>query len=816
MADRRTDDKTKGQQADERQLPPRLRRRLYAAHLTLWWEHAWRRAWPLPSLLATFFALALFDVLPLAPGWLHAGLLLAFGLAVLIVCWRVFRLPWPSVSEAGRRLEQDSGLAHRPLQTLTDRLSAGAGDPVAQTLWQAEQRRLQAVLQQLSLKRPAPDLARHDPWGLRFAPLLLLAIALSGGTHDVTERLLRAVRPNLAHLGGPGPMLQVWLTPPDYTGKAPILLDDRSTNQPLVLPADTKLLAVLQGGHGKAQLFFAGKSHPFQTLDGGSQRLESTIDSQGRLQIRQGRRQIGTWRITLQDISPPSIGFASPPESDPEGRLRLDIEGRDTYGIAKAWANIRRVDRPDATPMSITLPLGGGHPATVRQAAWHDLTNHPWAGLPVTIEPEAENVAGQRATGEPANVSLPERTFTNPVARAIVAQRGHLAVTPDQRLDVADALAGIAAQPESFGQDVTVFLALSTASSRLRHDQSPDAIPSVIDLLWQTALRIEEGDRPEAQRALDETARALEQALADGASQAEIERLMTELQTAMARYLDALAEQAERQGEPLLPADPDQPTVSPEELEGMLEHMRALSRTGSSEAARQMLSELRQMLDGLGSAPSGEMSGQASKMRQGLRDLQTITEQQRQLLDDVFKRAQKTPDPTGSEQKRRQDGRNHRSDAGKMDVERQEGLRERLRQTLQRMDDMGADVPDALGQAEQAMQDSTQALKQDALQDAIDAQTEAVARLQDGSRAAAQSWAKQSGGGTVRPGSGRDPLGRSLRNGRDENDHTVKIPDQAEVKKAREVLDELRRRAGQAERPSAERDYLQRLLKHFF
>jgi hypothetical protein len=59
-------------------------------------------------------------------------------------------------------------------------------------------------------------------------------------------------------------------------------------------------------------------------------------------------------------------------------------------------------------------------------------------------------------------------------------------------------------------------------------------------------------------------------------------------------------------------------------------------------------------------------------------------------------------------------------------------------------------------------------------------------------------------------------LGRSLPGNRDADDRTVKIPKQADLQKAREVLDELRRRAGQVERPSPERDYLQRLLKQFF
>jgi hypothetical protein len=43
----------------------------------------------------------------------------------------------------------------------------------------------------------------------------------------------------------------------------------------------------------------------------------------------------------------------------------------------------------------------------------------------------------------------------------------------------------------------------------------------------------------------------------------------------------------------------------------------------------------------------------------------------------------------------------------------------------------------------------------------------------------------------------------------------VKIPEEAELQRAREILDELRRRSGQYGRPQMEREYIDRLLKQF-
>jgi len=68
-----------------------------------------------------------------------------------------------------------------------------------------------------------------------------------------------------------------------------------------------------------------------------------------------------------------------------------------------------------------------------------------------------------------------------------------------------------------------------------------------------------------------------------------------------------------------------------------------------------------------------------------------------------------------------------------------------------------------------------------------------------------------SGGGMVP----RDPLGRATRNGGTADDGTTRIPEQSEVQRSRDLLNEIRRRAGEYQRPEPERDYLHRLLRQF-
>jgi hypothetical protein len=70
----------------------------------------------------------------------------------------------------------------------------------------------------------------------------------------------------------------------------------------------------------------------------------------------------------------------------------------------------------------------------------------------------------------------------------------------------------------------------------------------------------------------------------------------------------------------------------------------------------------------------------------------------------------------------------------------------------------------------------------------------------------------------ARPGDNqRDPLGRDTQspNNGQVNREGVQIPDEMELRRTREIVDELRRRRGERERPPLELDYLDRLLDQF-
>jgi hypothetical protein len=69
--------------------------------------------------------------------------------------------------------------------------------------------------------------------------------------------------------------------------------------------------------------------------------------------------------------------------------------------------------------------------------------------------------------------------------------------------------------------------------------------------------------------------------------------------------------------------------------------------------------------------------------------------------------------------------------------------------------------------------------------------------------------------GPARADQQTDPLGRPLRGHDYGDDSTVKVPGEIDAQRARRVLEELRKRFGEIDRPQLELDYIERLLKDY-
>jgi len=842
---------------------------LELARAAVFWEILWPRLWPAVAVAAVFVSVALLDLLPMLPFWLHS--LVLVGFAVLFgyrVRGAAQNFPGVDDDAAERRLERDSGLDHRPLRALHDRQVTGLESEIVRGLWQAHLRRMADAARQLRVRWPSPGLARLDPMALRAVVGLFLVIGVVAAGSQAWGRLERALAPRLD--GGPQGIMEfsLWITPPAYTGAAPMFLERPKENNlitsPSGVPPSTPSVAALTMPVGSTLLAQTGDSRQAPELviganiiqfadigksadgkgAGTSFRIETVIGDEDIdadiLEVRLGGRKLAAWPITVSADAPPEVEFTRAPSRTGRAQIRIDYEARDDYGLAGLQVVARRADGIPVpggeAAIHAELPLPGLGSKKVEGNALKDFSAHPWAGMAVLMTLETLDGRGQAGISDAISVVLPQRVFNHPVARALAETRKQLNdPKPAVIAEVLAVLNSIASRPKHFFDDTVVFLALSVAQSRLIHDETPEGAGAVQVLLWETALRIEDGEFAIAERDLRKAQERLMKSLKNGADAQEMERLMDEMKEALDKYLAALAEHLQKQGLTQLPIDPNARAVDSSDLQRMIEEARDLARTGSLEAARKMLSDLKRMLDsirnGLERGKPRKDVAQAKRMLDKLRDL---TRRQGKELDRTFRRQR---DAAGAMQGRsRSQGQKNRkkgtregqgegeSKAAGKGVSEQQALRRELDRLMRQMGDILGNIPPDLDKAERAMKGAVRGLQKGDLEQAQSNQTVALEKLRQGLEGMAEQMARRLGSGVGisrgqaggQPG-GIDPFGRRAGGalGGNVDDGATKVPGRMERRQAHEILRELRRRAGERTRPLDERDYIERLLKRF-
>jgi uncharacterized protein (TIGR02302 family) len=821
-------------------------------------EAAWVALWPSLALIGVFLVVSLLGLWALLPAWLHALGLAGLAGGLIWTLWRArASLLWPNHDSGLRRLERVNALSHQPLRSLGDRLSGGALDPATTSLWRRHQERLARALRQLRVGAPRSDLPRRDPWALRAGLLLLLLVALVEAGGLAPKRLLQAFELQRAAPLAEAPVeLTLWVTPPMYTGRPPVRLEvERSVpGEPAVvrapatvgLPAGSEALAQLHHLGAPAATFslaLGEQAEAFVAIGEDSAEASLLIGLSGQLRVGSETEDLGVWNIEAIPDQAPSIAFAEAPSATHRGVLRAQFLANDDYGVTSIALLMSRLGHDDQIER-IELMRPGGGATEIDDAAYLDLTPHPWAGLPVVIRLEAVDGIDQRGQSEPEEMVLPARPFQHPVARAIIEQRRRLAAEPEQRDEVVAALDQLSRAPTLYQNDAAVYMALRSAALRLLHAENQAALDEVMALLWDTALHLEDGSLSLAERELRELQDALKDALAEGASDQELERLMAELERALNEYLDALAQQAQEldQQQQVQPLDPNAMQVQRQDLQQMLDMMKEMIKTGAREAAQQMLAQLQEMLENLQVARNGQMQQGEQMMSQ----LQQMIQRQQELLDQTFDLSRQ-PGQEGQQGQQGQQGqRGQRGQQGQMGPMQpggqggqpgqmqpggqlgqmamdQEALRRALGELMAAIGEAGAQIPRALGEAELAMRAARDALQEGQPGNALDPEAQALDQLRQGGQAMMQEMQRMYGQGQGQmPGqqygqapNNRDPLGRSMYNQGGADLWGERVPTELDLGKARAILEELQRRASERQRPPDELDYLHRLLRRF-
>lgn len=825
----------------------RLGRAILTARAAIWWEAAWPRLQGVLILLVFYVGLSWLGLWALLPRWLAILCLLVFAALLLRAVYRLRFVRWPSRVEAVHRVELDTGLRHRPLSALDDRLFGQGDGAETGVLWAAHQARMAEALKNLRAAVPHPEAFRADPLALRVLAVLLMIVGFHVAGDERWRRLSPFVADEAAE-AAPALRIDAWITPPVHTRRAPVFLTGasarlREPGQPVSVPEGSEVTVRAQGIEGLSVLLTGGDEPQvlaaFDSAPGGGAgpgNHRGVLERSGDLQIRDGERLIDAWPIVVEPDAAPTVRLLDDPEEQFSGSVRFSYLLGDDYGIVEAWADVspvrsnRRDGGAPARPLveapHFPLSLPGGESGRGAGETIRDLTSHPWAGSPVSLVLGARDHAGQEGRSTPHDFTLPQRRFAKPLARAIVEQRRDLALDANAQVRVLDAFDGLLLAPDQFIERPRTYLGMRFVRQRIAEAQTDDALRETVDLMWELALSIEDGNLSLAEQALRDAQEALRKALEEGASDEEIARLTDELRKALDTYLQALAEQMRQNPQAMQPMDPNMRSMRPQDLEDMLSRIEELARTGSRDAARELLAEMQRMLENLQTGRPQQMpGGMSQEMMEALNELGQMIQRQQELMDQTHRFDQGNPDGDPQQGQRGRDG-----EQGQMTPEQmaealrrlQQGqgdLSDRLQQLLDQMGENGIPQNGELGRAGEEMGKARDSLGEGDSGSALGQQGNALDALRRGAQGLAEQMfgQGQSGPGMARQSGPRDedPLGRPRRSEGPDFGGQVRVPDEIDVQRARRILEELRRRFSDPGRPTLELDYLERLLRRY-
>ncbi|QLF68579.1 TIGR02302 family protein [Peteryoungia desertarenae] len=816
----------------------------------------------IPPLLPIFGTAAIFVSL----GWLGVyrmlpdivRLLLVFALVFAFVAsfLPLLRLRLPTTREADRLLEERNGLQHQPVAVQDD--EPAFDSPFSRALWREHQRRMAERIAALDAGLPRPDIARFDRYALRAIPALLFVTAFAYSGSNGAGSIADAFRQHQDATTAPAMRIDAWITPPAYTSQPPIFLSGLGTQsaEGVTVPQGSQMTVRLSGGNAEEKVTFreAGDGEvidiaakegdaPTNAINPDAPPLaarthELALAESGDLLV--GERQ---WSITVIPDKAPEIAFDGTPRRALNGALEIAFRAQDDYGVQRAHAEIVPIgQKAGATPLypppDYKLDLPRQNARDTRGVTSRAITEHPLAGSRVSITLVATDGAGQTGRSAPIEMVLPERNFSVKLAGAVAEQRQIFSLDT-REMPLAIALnEAITLRADETIPNLTHFLLIESARSRMQQVRNEEEMKDTADYLWEIALGIEDGNLSLAERRLRDAQQALADALENGATDEEIQRLMDELRAAMQEFMQALAERMPPPGQ----QQNAQNMVRPQDLNNLLDQLENLARSGNRDAARELLSELQRMMNNM-QAGRPQQGGQQenSAAREQIDRLGEIMQQQQRLMEETFRldqalrdRLQRGDPQQGEkgEQGQQQQGQQGQQNTDQMTAEQlrealrnlreqQEALGEQLGQLQQGLRDLGMEPGEGFGEAQREMQGAGEALGQGQGGEAVDGQGRAMEALRQGAREMMnQMMQAQQGEGGQGPQmgqgqgnqDGRDPLGRPRATTGPDFGERVRVPDEIDVQRAREILESIREKLGENSSPELERRYLERLL----
>ncbi len=759
------------------------------------------------------------------------------GLAIGALCG--VAAIWGAVAFQMPRLQQaidavDETLPNRALSALLDTEfthTTPQNDPQIEFLWARHRDQMISEAKTAKPVWPDLDLSRRDPYALRYLALLLCLVGILFGS---TSRLSQISPSQSPQTTAAAVLWEGWVIPPEYTKRPTLYLNDLTDLDHINVLENSRVQIRLYGQAGDHLVEETVSARTRDVPIASAMTQEFDVLNAGTLAIVGANGAM--WNIVLDHDTAPQIAITRDFETDFFGESALGLHGQDDFGVTELSGQVAldlpRVSRryglvpdPDFTQVEdfeLSLPPTGR--AQDFDIDWiEDHSQSAMAHLPITVTLRVADILGQTGETVLQDAVLPARKFFDPIASSLIEMRRDLMWSVQNGPRVARMIRAITYDPQGAFRSETEYLRLRVFLRQLERSVDNGVLAEKRNdfarILWDMAIAMEEGDVNDALDRMRQAQERLSQAMKDGASDAEIEKLMQELRQANENYIRQLRQQAERdkqsQSQDLAQTSPqDQMNMNQSDLDKMMDRIQELMEQGRMAEAQQALDELQRMMENmqLAQGENGE-SGQSD----GLDQLSETLRDQQDLSDDAFRELQRG-EPENDPKTDPQQG----SDL----AQRQGQLGQQLDQGRKALPDLNSDTAK---QAERSLDDAARAMRraQDALgagdlDRAIDNQAQAMDALRDGirdmDRAMAEARNPDQGQGMAQDQdteNARDPLGRPQ--GRDGSSGTPEASQTTQdvARQAEELLNEIRRRAGELNRSELERGYLKRLLDLF-
>jgi len=439
--------------------------------------------------------------------------------------------------------------------------------------------------------------------------------------------------------------VKAWVTPPAYARSPAVPLDESGRVTDVLAGS---FVHISQPGDAAASIATFGALE--ETIDG-DHADEATVSfavpqlpqaEKLRLLVRRGWLRLGVWSLRAVPDQAPRIAFTEEPAITTRKTIRFAFDASDDYGVETVSVRVSPSASvaPGVSQEAVEVILSHPGVKQARSAGYADLTPLPWAGSSVMVQLIASDGAGHKSFSAAKPLLLPARSFHNPFARALIEERQKLLGQPDPsaRDEAANVMAGIARQQGLYHGDTVVLMALRAGAVRLVLSPNEATISALRELIWQTALRLEEGSIGLARANLAAAEQDLSSLLMRAAHKEEIAPYFAEMKEALTAYFTALEDERTRQPPSLQevdwPLSTPKELLTPEDLQNQLASIEPLLDSGAYADAAQKLDHLQDLFENLRTTPP-ELTPEQYKLVEQTSSLRALVRGQKKLIEDM-------------------------------------------------------------------------------------------------------------------------------------------------------------------------------------